>query len=82
MARRHALKARRRNAGSLEIGIERARAKLDALELQKREDAVRAAQEASREAVRSAVKGKAGGFVDGVKAKLFDMTPRRTGGGE
>ena len=81
--RRRALRnGRRRNYASLEVGIERARAKIDILAIEKRQEALEAARKASKQAVQDAVKGRTGGFVKGSSKKLFDLVQRRTGGGE
>jgi hypothetical protein len=71
LRRRTLLKGRRRNRPSAYRGSRRA---LDAYELAQRMDALKAQQERSE----AASAGKRGGFMDGVKSKLFKLLPRRT----
>ena len=79
LSRRSARIRRNRNYTSERIG---GRRRETAEQRQNAADAMAAAQEASKAAVVESIRGKRGGFIDGVKSRLFKLMPRRTGGGE
>lgn len=78
LRRRSFKRGRRTAAKSHDVGSYRRRMRLDAEELARRNEAYEAERARSRAAVQEASRSKRGGFLDGVKSRLFQMLPRRT----